>query len=416
MKSPIFPQFIIKSVLVLLPILLLVVLVSPIIPTVPAAGAARAAAPVAPSPSSASDLSAVTASANQFAFDLYRRLSPTPGNLVLSPASVYLGLAHVMAGARGQTEREFRDTLHVNLPNETFHRALGGLYRSLTGTNSYDLNLSARVWVRKGTPVKAPFSKLLSANYDLATGVFNSPADAEAINAWVRQQTKGQIPEVVQPNSITDHTLLLLATAAYFHGYWSQFFNPAQPDDFFIAPGNKVRVNMLFQQSEYLTIHRQGYTVLALPYQHCPVYMLVVLPDAVDGLAKVERSLDPAIFHLDLSGKGKNMEVSLPKFKFKNSLGLVPSLGRMGLAGVFKEGTADLSGIDGARDLFLGQVVQQAMIEVNEEGTIAATGGAVMIVNGPPEDRFIADHPFLFFIQDTRTGLVLFMGRVTDPR
>jgi serine protease inhibitor len=28
----------------------------------------------------------------------------------------------------------------------------------------------------------------------------------------------------------------------------------------------------------------------------------------------------------------------------------------------------------------------------------------------------VADHPFLFFLRDTRTGAILFVGHVVDPR
>jgi serpin B len=54
---------------------------------------------------------------------------------------------------------------------------------------------------------------------------------------------------------------------------------------------------------------------------------------------------------------------------------------------------------------------------VNEEGTEAAAAtGLVMAPTGMrmPEKvvEVRADHPFLYVIRDTKTGLILFMGRV----
>ena len=67
------------------------------------------------------------------------------------------------------------------------------------------------------------------------------------------------------------------------------------------------------------------------------------------------------------------------------------------------------------------QVIQKAMIEVDEEGTEAAAATAILIHNRmlmskPEKIEFIADHPFLFFLRDLKTGLLLFQGRVVDPR
>jgi serpin B len=33
----------------------------------------------------------------------------------------------------------------------------------------------------------------------------------------------------------------------------------------------------------------------------------------------------------------------------------------------------------------------------------------------PPPPVFRADHPFVFFIHDTRSGSLLFLGRLADP-
>jgi serpin B len=61
---------------------------------------------------------------------------------------------------------------------------------------------------------------------------------------------------------------------------------------------------------------------------------------------------------------------------------------------------------------------------MDETGTeaAAATGvameapSAAMPVAEPPPQIFQADHPFLFFLRDSHTGLILFMGRVAEPR
>jgi serpin B len=81
---------------------------------------------------------------------------------------------------------------------------------------------------------------------------------------------------------------------------------------------------------------------------------------------------------------------------------------------------ADFSGMDGTRFLFISGVFHQAWAEVNEEGTEAAAAAAAVaraaVMRRPvPAPVFRADHPFLFLIRESRSGSILFLGRLADP-
>jgi serpin B len=59
-----------------------------------------------------------------------------------------------------------------------------------------------------------------------------------------------------------------------------------------------------------------------------------------------------------------------------------------------------------------------AVVEVNELGTeAAATAWGLSGGGGPPPGmfKFVADHPFTFFIMEERPGVIIFVGRVLDP-
>ena len=88
----------------------------------------------------------------------------------------------------------------------------------------------------------------------------------------------------------------------------------------------------------------------------------------------------------------------------------------MGMPTAFSEG-ADFSGMTEKRDLFISEVIHQAFVDVNEEGTEAAAATAVAmrtLVLGRIK-TFKADHPFIFVIQERETGNILFLGRVVNP-
>ena len=54
-----------------------------------------------------------------------------------------------------------------------------------------------------------------------------------------------------------------------------------------------------------------------------------------------------------------------------------------------------------------------------EKGTeaAAATGVVIGVTSvGPPPTVFRADHPFAFVIRHDKTGAILFMGRMANPK
>ena len=111
------------------------------------------------------------------------------------------------------------------------------------------------------------------------------------------------------------------------------------------------------------------------------------------------------------------MLVALPVFKMSGKFMLGGTLASMGMADAFGSNT-DFSGMDGSKSLFISEVIHQAFIEVNEEGTEAAAATAVVMARSipPPVPTFKADHPFTFLIRDTNTASILFLGRVVNPK
>lgn len=108
----------------------------------------------------------------------------------------------------------------------------------------------------------------------------------------------------------------------------------------------------------------------------------------------------------------------LPRFDFSSAFGLNATLPGLGMVDAFDITRADLKGIaDAGEALYISAVVHKAFITVNEKGTEAGAATGVVIGTdsaGPP--LFEVDRPFLFVIRDEATGVVLFLGRVVDPR
>jgi serpin B len=376
------------------------------------------------------EVAAVVEGNNAFAFDLYARLRTQGGNLFLSPYSISTALAMTYAGARGRTAAQMARTLHFPRDQARLHPGFAALIRQVNATGkprTYELHVANALLGQKGFAFLPGFLKLTKDHYSTAFNPVDFASNTEearrAINAWLEKQTKDKIKELFRRGVLTSLTRLVLANAIYFKGSWQSAFpkkNTAK-GDFLLAAGRKVRVPLM-RQEQKLNYHDGGtFQMLELPYKGRDLAMVVLLPRKTDGLAELEKSLTAERLAAGLARlKTHRVDVTLPSFKVTSEFFLKPTLAAMGMPDAFAHGGADFSGMNGKRNLFIQAVVHKAFVDVNEEGTeaAAATGvgvGLVRYTPPPPRAVFRADHPFVYLIRDTKSGSILFLGRLAMP-
>ncbi len=367
----------------------------------------------------------VVEATNRFAVDLYAKVREEDGNLFLSPYSVAAALSMTYAGAAGVTAEEMAQVLHAT-GNDRWHEAFGALQSSLdrgAALGGYQLSSANRLWGQEGYGFLETFLSVTREDYgaELARLDFvKAPNDARlTINDWVEAKTKGRIEDLIPAGYITDLTRLVLTNAIYFKGTWVTQFDPDETREgvFWRRTGDAVTVPLMRQTGVlFACAHRDSVQILSMPYAGEDLSMVVLLPDDVDGIARLEGLMTYDNVQAWLGSLQEvETEVVMPRFTFTVSLDLGPVLYDMGMPSAFDGLTADFSGMTGTRDLSLDFAVHKAFVSVNEEGTEAAAATAVGAGITSMPSCFYADHPFLFLIYDHVTDCVLFMGRVADP-
>jgi serpin B len=377
------------------------------------------------------EVTSVVTANNQFALDLYHRLSARDGNLFFSPYTLHKTLTMAWAGARGETASEMASVLHLSLGQAHQHQAYQELRnllnRSYAAQRGVRLSVAANVWTQRGNAIEKNFRNLLQECYgsDLKQIDFYSPPQARrTINAWVEKQTHGKVPELFGPDALQPTTRLVLASAIAFQGDWVHAFSKSQtrPDTFHVHPTEAVPVSLMNQTARFAYFEDARLQCLELPYAGGNLAMLVLLPKKAEGLAELETLLTvESLAAYKTRLREQKVEVALPKFRMTGELALAETLDGMGMRKAFQSGAADFSGIDGGREpLGISAVAHHALVDVHEEGTEAAAASGVIITTlsaqaGPAVPVFRADHPFVFAVYDRGTGLVLFLGRMTRP-
>lgn len=370
---------------------------------------------------------------NQLGFDLYGKVRQQPGNLALSPASISAALAMTWGGARGATAKQMEKVLHFAGPQEKTVRAAGQLARSLESPGrAITLRTANRLFGEKSYQFDKAYLQLTREAFGAPLEPLDFRHAAEVsrkrVNGWVEDQTQKRIQNLIPPTGVTADTRLVLVNAIYFLGDWLEPFTKKSTigATFHVSKSKKHDVPTMHQIAHFHFAAKDGLKALELPYKGGDMSMLIVLPDAVDGLGALEASFDAKRLDSIVSSlESKRVSVSLPKFKVDpaTSLSLGDALVKLGMPLAFDRDKADFTGIANppspADRLYIGKVFHKAFVKVDEKGTEAAAATAVVMprAGGMPQQpvTFNADHPFLFFIRDHKTGLVLFMGRVADP-
>ncbi len=365
-----------------------------------------------------------------FALDLYGRLKSNPGNLFFSPYSISTALAMTYAGARGETEKQMSQVLRFGVGQGQVHSCFSELQRQLTEAakqQGLELNVANALWTQKGHPFLPAFLKTAKDEYwaNINQADFTTAAEAARtqINQWVTEQTKDKIQDILPPGGLDAATRLVLANAIYFKGRWAEPYHKAEtsPQTFYRSANNLAQVPLMRHFDNIRYMEESDFQEVELPYKGEELSMVVLLPRQVEGCGALENRLSPGLISRSLGRmKKQRVEIFLPRFKLESGFGLSATLARMGMSSAFGP-QADFSGIDGARLLYVSAVFHKAWGEVNEEGTEAAAStvmampASAVMKPPPPPPVFRADHPFIFFIRDTRSGSILFLGRFAGP-
>lgn len=362
---------------------------------------------------------------------LFRQVAAAkPGeNAFVSPLSAGMALAMVYNGATGETQRQMAEVLGLDARGVDEVNAANRELRAALRSAGVELSVANALWARRGVPFEAAFTERVRAAYgaEVAEVSFTDPATAARINAWVARETRGRIRELVQA-PMDPALVLYLTNAVYFKGRWAdEFPKSATRDRPFRLPGGTASPRpTMHRMGRYGYREGDGFRAVRLPYRGGRMALYVFLPDSSSSLAAFRERLTAARWDRWMTEFApREVDVALPRFRAEGTFPLVEPLGALGMRDAFDPARASLramlpaSFFRGGRNVFISEAVQKTWIEVNEEGTeaAAATGLGVSVTSAPPPPvPFVVDRPFIAAVRDDRTGALLFVGQVTDPR
>ena len=370
----------------------------------------------------------------EFDASLYTQLAKKPGNILASPYSIATALAMARAGAAGTTRQQMDAVLHTASAGDldAAFNSLDQLLAKRNGTYPLgdktvplELGTANQLFAQKDAQIVQAYLDGLAKYYGTGVAIVdytNAREEArKTINAWVSDRTKTRIPELIPQGVLNEFTRLVLVNAIYLKAKWLLPFEKTltQGAPFHRLDGTTSTMQLMRggSPSNRLYARGAGYQSVSLPYVG-GLSMVLVVPDAGSFDAVQSSLADPAKLRAAFEPSARSaVQLAMPKFTFRTKTALKETLIALGMPIAFTD-QADFSGMSVKEKFLIQDVLHEAFIAVDEDGTEAAAATAVVVgTTSLPVNvvQLTVDRPFLFAIRDDETGAILFMGRVLDP-
>ncbi len=352
---------------------------------------------------------------SSFAAELFKGNYSKGKTTLVSPLSVLTALALVQNGAQGNTLAQLEQALG-GLDRDTLNAYMRAYCDFLT--ESDELKIANSVWTDSGAEAKRDFLQKAVDSYSaqLFSAPLSDPKTVESINSWVKKNTDGMIPKIIE--KADRDAVMMLVNAIAFDAKWETPYKRSDIErlEFTSYSGSKKKTDFMCS-TENIYLKDGGAVGFMKPYKNGRFVFAALLPDENTGIDDYVASLsgDKLMKIFSSAKRGNEVNVKMPKFRAEYSTQLIDTLKKMGVKDAFDNKTADFSSLV-EKDAYIATVVHKTFIEVDEKGTRAAAstlvGADTMSLMEPYS--VCLNRPFVYMIVDTETNLPLFIGVQTE--
>eukprot|EP00766_Chilomastix_caulleryi_P006060 gnl/Chilomastix_caulleri/793.p1 GENE.gnl/Chilomastix_caulleri/793~~gnl/Chilomastix_caulleri/793.p1 ORF type:complete len:360 (+),score=121.19 gnl/Chilomastix_caulleri/793:66-1145(+) len=332
--------------------------------------------------------------------------------LAFSPWSLVHTLLMFMKTAKGKSVEELITMLHLDKTTIGDENVMK-IIKEISEDKSTET--AASVFARHVKPTKEYKEHMIKV---FGTGV-EELISADQVNKWCAKSTHNKITSII--DELDPRTVMILISAIYFKADWDKPFDAAltKPLAFHKLDGTTKEAPMMKKTTTIRYQHLKDFSACRLRYTDSDVSAVIVLPTQIgkEGLIKAIDAFGAKELGELMCGGDSEVDLTLPKFKVSSTMYLNKKLAEMGAKEMFIHcDTTDTIG----EDTVVSDVVQKCIVEVDEKGTVAAAvTGMMMRCMAMPMRRekvfMCCDRPFLFYLVDVMSQLVLFSTVILNP-
>lgn len=353
---------------------------------------------------------------NDFAFNLFRKARGEESS-IMSPLSITYALGLMNNGAAGETQQEINQVLGFGDAGadaiNAFCRKMLTEAPTLDETTAAEIANTIFVNSGLGYELQQSFIEKANAFYDAqpqSLDFYDEQNTLGIINGWANDHTHGMIPEVLNEHSFSPSAVSYLLNAIYFKGAW---MNPFDKEKTREEPFNGgLTVPMMHQWEKYEYTENDLYQAVRLPYGNEAYLMTVFLPREGKTIDEVLSEMSGK--DIKFSAWTYDVDLKLPRFTTSSNIPLTDIMKELGMPKAFSM-EAEFPYFCN-RGVYISNMFQKAIIDLDEEGTEASAVTVIDIGTGIPNYvTFHANRPFFYTISERSTGAIFFIGQYTGP-
>lgn len=359
-----------------------------------------------------------------FSFALLRAVAfQEEANVLLSPLSLTESLVVLLGGACGETEKVLLTLLGFRGRSaEEVRSEWANLRKDLKMIEEdpdVTFSVANALWGRKGITFRQEFLResesLFGAHFE--TLDFRDPQAVTRINGWVQEHTEGHIEQLLE--RLRPEDILVITNATFLRARWTWAFDSGKTRNalFLLPDGQRISWPMMEGVGNFPYFENDLLQLVALPYGTTQgLRMCILLPQEGISLKDLLRALSAWSWKAWRSALvSRRGVVRIPRFTLGYQKELKEVLEILGAGIIFSLSASFCRLLDGSA--FVSSVRHGTFIKVDEEGTEASGGTAVVVSKGLQDlFHFVADKPFCFILEDASKGTLLFIGVLVDPR
>ena len=365
--------------------------------------------------------SEITLAMNDFSFDLLHQCYQSGRDLALSPMSLSMALSMAADGAQGKTLSEMMKVLGFSgFKQKDLDEYNRQLLLHLKNVDPEVTFASANsMWLQEGFTPKAAYVEQVVNYYSSVVKSINFYDKENAlkeINGWCSERTDGMVPQFLKDNK-NQAPVMMLLNALFLEAKWAKIEGCPPPSLHYLKfkeeSGKSSYVNSLFNYMPVLYSEDKEAQMIRLFLGDGAYALTLLLPKEDVKLNDFQKSLNAKKWMNYVSGLKETLgKIAFPMMEIDFDASMRDFLKYMGM----KEALSPLADFTLISDagLFIEEVRQSVKVTVNTEGVKAAAISSVYFgETGMPKEidcLFAADHPFIFAIEETKSGAILFIG------